>query len=214
MEKDIINIPSRKRSRIRDSKDALEIIKYCSEDLSPEKVGERIFSIRKAHSLRQEDMALQLNLSVSGLRRLEAGLSFPNGLTLVKLHEQFGVDILWLLYGTHSSHMDILTLLSAEDDSVKFDIFTRLFSYFSSHDCKSFIPSHGRCAGVEHFSEWDGTFYKPIPSANTSSPILGEKQYQEGVSFEGKEGKYSKEYLDTHVPELSETLLRLKDILQ
>ena len=196
----------RNRNRVRDNSRAIEIIKYCSGDISPVKVGTRIFSIRKAHSLTQDDMAKQLNLSVSGLRRLEAGESFPNGLTLVRLHEVYGVDLLWLLYGTHTSHMDILTSLSAETDDVKFDVFTRLFSYFAARDCKSFIPAHGKCAGVEHFSEWDGTFYKPASAALKTAEEL---VYEDGACFDFKK---QKEYIETYMPEASDTLLKLKEL--
>lgn len=139
-----------------------------TNDLDQEAVGDRIKAIRLANNLTLEKMAESLNISLSGLRKLETGLAFPSGKNIFLLHEIYGVDISWLLYGVHSNHMSILEALQAETDESKFDIFTRLYSYFSTHDTMCLVESYGKAPGTEHFANWDGVYFKEIKPVESS----------------------------------------------
>ena len=125
-----------------------------------EAIGERLRSIRTTIGLTLDSMSEKLSSSRSGYRKMEIGEAFPNGQTLFLLHDEFGVDIVWLLYGRHSTHSDILRYLRNEDECVKFDIFVRLYSYFSTKEQASLVPFHDCCEGVEHFAKFgnDGLY--------------------------------------------------------
>lgn len=178
--------------RLRLDSNGSVLKKHFPGEISALQIGARIFSIRKSLGITQEEMADKLNISQSGFRRLESGSAFPNGVVLVGLHEIYGVDLTWLLYGTHSSHMDILDAIAAETEQVKFDIFTRLFSYFITKDNRCLLPTNKECDGVEHFAAWNGAYYIPV-----SECVSDEKEYKNGKVFDTS----YKDYIETYMPE-------------
>jgi transcriptional regulator with XRE-family HTH domain len=61
------------------------------------KFGERVFSVRG--SLGVEEFAGMLGVSRKTIQRWEDGISLPDGNSLLKFKEKFGVDPTWLLSG-------------------------------------------------------------------------------------------------------------------
>lgn len=183
------------------------IKQYVDGEISAKQVGLRIFSIRKTLNITQESMSEALNISPSGLRRLESGNAFPSGPTLIMLHEVYGVDLLWLLYGTHSLRMDILNAIASSSDDIKFDVFTRLYSYFTTRDPRSFLISNSQMGNVEHFAKWNhSTYYMPIDEEETCD----EKEYHAGDSFDVD----FEDYINTYYPDAPEHLSVLIELLK
>lgn len=131
-----------------------------THDLDETAVGSRIKCVRLSKGLTTTQMAETLDISEAGLRKLEYGISSPPGKVLFLLHEIYGVDIVWLLFGTRSTHNDILRGLQAENDASKFDIFTRLYSYFITHDNMALVDTYGNAPCTEHFAKHDGIFFR------------------------------------------------------
>lgn len=150
------------------------------DDIDTNAIGKRLRMIRNSMHLTLDEMSEKLCLSYGGLRKLESGIVGPSARTLILLHENYGVDLVWLLYGRHTTLNDILSGLYVLDERSKFDVFTRLFSYFVTHDDTSLVPGHGRCAGVEHFAKWDSTFYRPL---KPEEPADNEILYTDDTTF-------------------------------
>jgi len=181
--------------RVKKASDLSNLKQYFRGESNPEQIGLRLFSIRKSLGITQEDMAASLNISTSGYRRLENGAALPSGTILIMMHELYGINILWLLYGVHSTHSDILNALSSESEQVKFDIFTRLYSYFSTHDSRSFLLNNGEGKAVEHFAAWDGAYFVPVSTEVSSD----EKEYPNGGVFDVAYEEYIKTYMPDSV---------------
>lgn len=144
-------------------------------------IGERMRKIREDAGYSVNAMSKCLNLTEAGLRKLEYGNSLPSGRTLITLHETLGADLVWLLFGRHSTHDDILSALYAADDDVLFDIFVRLYSYFSGGNHSVFCPQNGTINNVPGVKEWDGTYYRRIE--HTDQDAHFEKQYTDEISY-------------------------------
>ncbi|EIV5800344.1 TPA: XRE family transcriptional regulator [Klebsiella pneumoniae] len=67
-------------------------------------VGERVISIRKQAGLNQRDFAARLGISNGGISQIENGKAMPGGDFLLRIHQEFGVDITWLLTGVSNHH--------------------------------------------------------------------------------------------------------------
>ncbi|EMG2907668.1 helix-turn-helix domain-containing protein [Klebsiella pneumoniae] len=67
-------------------------------------VGERVISIRKQAGLNQRDFAARLGISNGGISQIENGKAMPGGDFLLRIHQEFGVDITWLLTGVSNDH--------------------------------------------------------------------------------------------------------------
>lgn len=151
------------------------IIKFFykrTEDDAKRSIGQRVHLIRKSNHLTIRAIAKSLGISDGTFRRIEDGVHYPSGQILILLHEVYGVDITWLLYGTHSTHDDILTALQTESEQSKFDIFVRLFSYFASEDALSLVAAYNNCSGIEHFAKWNGDYYV----SQTDMPDTGREE--------------------------------------
>ena len=83
------------------------------------------------------------------------GNALPNGQTLFLLHDIFGVDIYWLLMGRCATHSFLMNSLAKEEDREKFDIYVRLYSYFSTKKLTALVPFCETCDGVKHFVNWN-----------------------------------------------------------
>lgn len=79
-----------------------------SSDLSArarEAMGRRLSEVRFKHSLSQADMAGKFGLSVKGYQNYEKGdREIPSSL-LVGLHDQLGIDPLWVLMGVDAPEL-------------------------------------------------------------------------------------------------------------
>ncbi|HED9670904.1 TPA: helix-turn-helix transcriptional regulator [Klebsiella pneumoniae] len=62
-------------------------------------IGERVASVRKQAGLNQRDFAARLGISNGGISQIENGKAMPGGDFLLRMHQEFGVDITWLLTG-------------------------------------------------------------------------------------------------------------------
>ncbi|HCT5600426.1 TPA: helix-turn-helix transcriptional regulator [Klebsiella oxytoca] len=69
-------------------------------------IGERVVSIRKKADLNQRDFAARLGISNGGISQIENGKAMPGGDFLLRIHQEFGVDITWLLTGV-SNHTQV-----------------------------------------------------------------------------------------------------------
>ncbi|EKT7903999.1 TPA: helix-turn-helix transcriptional regulator [Klebsiella pneumoniae] len=69
-------------------------------------IGERVVSIRKKADLNQRDFAARLGISNGGISQIENGKAMPGGDFLLRIHQEFGVDITWLLTGV-SNHAQV-----------------------------------------------------------------------------------------------------------
>lgn len=123
-------------------------------------IGRRLTSIREGMGLTINEMAETLFLSYSGLKKLEEGNSFIGASVLILLHERYGVDLLWLLLGRHTTHDDVCLGLMHLNREELFDIFVRLFSYFQGGDEAALNPLNGKLSGIKDFAKWDNTFYR------------------------------------------------------
>lgn len=67
-------------------------------------VGERVILIRKKAGMTQRDFAARLGISNGGISQIEKGKTMPGGDFLLRIHQEFGVDLTWLLTGV-SNHV-------------------------------------------------------------------------------------------------------------
>ena len=74
-------------------------------DRAREAMGRRLSEVRFKHSLSQADMATKFGLSVKGYQNYEKGdREIPSSL-LVGLHDQMGIDPLWVLTGADATEL-------------------------------------------------------------------------------------------------------------
>lgn len=145
------------------------------DDFDAVAIGERIRQVREKMHMSASLFASLCSLTAGGLRKLEKGLTFPSSRTLYILHETFGVDIQWLLFGCHSTEDSILTALYASPDEVLFDVFCRLYSYFQTGDRISF-SSCTKLPHLSHFAKLERDVYRPLKEG---------EQPDDEVVFEG-----------------------------
>ncbi|HDY5341423.1 TPA: helix-turn-helix transcriptional regulator [Klebsiella pneumoniae] len=62
-------------------------------------IGERVISVRKVAGLNQRDFAARLGVSNGGISQIESDKAMPGGDFLLRINQEFGVDITWLLTG-------------------------------------------------------------------------------------------------------------------
>ena len=151
--------------RPRADLDLLPFVYRKTDDIDFVAFGKRIKQVRKDLGLTLDKFAESLHISFNGLSKLERGALFPSGRVLVLLHEVYGVDITWLLFGHHTRYMDILSAISVLPEEQKFDLFTRLYSHFFSNvkDMCYAIPGQRTAAGVTHFAKWQEDYlYHPL----------------------------------------------------
>jgi len=64
-------------------------------------IGERVLWVRTQNGLSQRDFAARLGISSGGISQIESGKTMPGGEFLLRIHEEFGVDVTWLLTGQY-----------------------------------------------------------------------------------------------------------------
>lgn len=152
------------QNKLREENSLLPFFYRKVDDIDTAAVGERLRAIRLKLGMTAKDFGESLQLSYNGIGKMESGSVTPGGRTLILLHEIYGVDIQWLLFGYHTLHSDILNALTVCEEDALFDIFVRLYSHFSSPDRDKicFVPRQKDAAGVTHFAKWDQTIYRPL----------------------------------------------------
>ena len=191
----------------REKYNDLRITQYYSNiKAGPQEIGARLYFVRKSIGLTLEEMTESMDLPRSTYRRCESGEVFPSIKVIIKLHEVHGVDIQWLLYGTHTLHTDILNGLAAASEEVKFDVFTRLYGYFIDKKFNCFNPSYSECQGVEHFARWDKNLYKPIET----TPPENEIEFKNDIFIENDVIGFMKEYMPEEIKVLERAINLIK----
>lgn len=145
------------------------------DDFDPVAIGKRIRQVREELRMSVTLFSSLCSITGGGLRKLEKGVIFPSSRTIYILHETFGVDIQWLLFGCHSTENSILTALYASSDEVLFDVFCRLYSYFQTGDRISF-SSCTNLPHLSHFAKLEQDVYRPLKDG---------EQPDDEVVFEG-----------------------------
>ncbi|MDR0441574.1 MAG: helix-turn-helix domain-containing protein [Candidatus Accumulibacter sp.] len=67
--------------------------------MSKKEIGKRIQRIRADSGLNQRDFAARLDISNGGISQIESGKAMPGGDFLLRIHQEFGIDVTWLLTG-------------------------------------------------------------------------------------------------------------------
>ena len=62
-------------------------------------VGARVLQVRQDANLNQREFATRIGISSGGISQIESGKAMPGGDFLLKIHQEFGVDVTWLLTG-------------------------------------------------------------------------------------------------------------------
>ena len=124
-----------RRTKVVNNGDLNEIRHYKkTEVLDYKKIGERLVKVRNNTGLYISDMAKTLNISVAALSKIERGELSISGNSLIILHETFGVDIEWLLFGTTSTADKVCSVLYSMPNSDIIDIFLGIQSYLVTGD--------------------------------------------------------------------------------
>lgn len=97
--------------------------------------GKRLKLLREQLGYTQEQFAEKLDISVSTVKKMEAGEHNISMETQRKLKSTFDhVSIEYLVFGNHKGINDIWTQLLVSDEWEKFIIFQRLLAHFMLND--------------------------------------------------------------------------------
>lgn len=77
--------------------------------MSNEDIGLRVKQVRVRNDLNQRDFAARLGISNGGISQIESGKTVPGGDFLLRIHQEFGVDLTWLLTGVSGEGYSPLT---------------------------------------------------------------------------------------------------------
>lgn len=106
------------------------------------KVGERIRSIRETLNLMQKDFAQKLGISPPTLSDLETGKSKPSFDVLVKLSEQFKINLYYVVFGKgdmfENPILEFLINIKEDDMAVK------------TKDVKKFLEHFGKSRRLQY----------------------------------------------------------------
>ncbi|HLP47768.1 MAG TPA: helix-turn-helix transcriptional regulator [Candidatus Deferrimicrobium sp.] len=67
--------------------------------------GQRLEEIRKSFGHSRQEMASRIGITRANLYRNEIGFAFPRLDTLIRLHEDFGISLDWLLFNKGTMHI-------------------------------------------------------------------------------------------------------------
>lgn len=181
--------PGRKLSN---EDEILELFGDCVFDSKA--MGRRLKEVRHSLNMSGIEFASLLGLSETGLRKVENGYLWPSIRIFPILYAAFGVDIIWLLLGVTSTRQRILSAFCGMEDKELFDIFVRLYSYFSFGDTGAFCIDNGRARGVSDIAKCENTFYRAL----TPDDI---KQENDNVPYRYNTIDEMKENIDKLSPE-------------
>lgn len=140
-------------------------------------IGLRMKEVRNKLGLGGEELALLTDISNTALRKIETGQLWPPHRCLISLYEKFHVDIMWLLFGVTSNRQKVLSAFSGMNDEDLFDLFIRLFSYFTMSDAGAFDSNNGKIGGVSDFAKWDQVYYRALTAEEAQE--LQKQSYHE-----------------------------------
>ena len=91
----------------------------------------RVQDFRMKNALLQKEVASTLDMSLSGLKKIETGQANVTVPFLMKMREEYGMSADYALYGETKSVDDILDYTSCLEYKDKLLLFVRLFTYLS-----------------------------------------------------------------------------------
>ncbi|MBG6244770.1 DNA-binding protein [Candidatus Symbiopectobacterium sp. 'North America'] len=77
--------------------------------MSNEEIGLRVKQVRAGSGLNQRDFAAKQGISNGGISQIESGKTVPGGDFLLRIHQEFSVDLTWLLSGLSNSEFSPLS---------------------------------------------------------------------------------------------------------
>lgn len=83
--------------------------------MSNENVGVRVKKVREDAGLNQRDFAARLNVSNGAVSQVESGKTMPGGEFLLRMYQEFGTDITWLLVGVVTGNIPVQELRPDEE---------------------------------------------------------------------------------------------------
>ena len=86
-------------------------------------VGARVLQVRQDANLNQREFATRIGISSGGISQIESGKAMPGGDFLLKIHQEFGVDVTWLLTGMSTSGVAPNAGNVSEGDQILLDNF-------------------------------------------------------------------------------------------
>lgn len=66
-------------------------------------IGRRVQQVRGEAKLNQREFAAKLSTSSGYISGVESGKTMPGGEFLLRIHQEFGVDVTWLLAGASAT---------------------------------------------------------------------------------------------------------------
>lgn len=100
-------------------------------DLLRRQIAYRIQTFRANNSLTQKEIATSIDMSLSGLKKIETGKTNVTVPYLLKMHEEYGMSADYVLFGETESVDSILDSAKCLEYSDILLLYTRLFTYMS-----------------------------------------------------------------------------------
>lgn len=91
----------------------------------------RIHNFRMNNSLTQKEIAASIDMSLSGLKKIETGQTNVSVPYLIKMHKEYGLSADYVLFGETESVDAILDSVKCLDYKDKLLLYTSLFAYLS-----------------------------------------------------------------------------------
>lgn len=127
-------------------------------------IGRRIRQFREKRGYTLNSFAQQLDISISSMQKIEYGYLTPSLKSIINMHQAYGVDIYYILFGTRTFHNDVLSALQGLSREELFDIYNRLYVYFSCNSENALQPENGSLPLAPGCAGWDGTYFRKFPT--------------------------------------------------
>lgn len=127
-------------------------------------IGRRIRQFREKRGYTINSFAQQLDISSSAMQKIEYGYLYPPLKAIINMYQVFGVDIYYILFGTRTFHNDVLSALQGLPKEELFDIYNRLYAYFSCDAENALQPENGSLPLAPGCAGWDGSYFRRFPT--------------------------------------------------
>lgn len=95
------------------------------------KIAYRLQNFRLSNSLLQKEIANKLDMSLSGVKKVETGQTNVTVPYLMKMHEEYGLSADYVLFGKSESVDDVMNMISCFEYQDKLLLLIKLFSYLN-----------------------------------------------------------------------------------
>lgn len=138
-------------------------------------IGQRFLSFRQSLHYIACDFSRVLDVSPSGLKKMESGDLHVTGLVLLRLHALLGLDLNWLIFGASTSASECISVLSSDGfyETDLFDIFIRLYSFLISKD-RACLSGATSLPFIDHFAKYDEKLHRFVPLGKNEHGIYVE----------------------------------------